>query len=506
MAAAPAAGTDRGAISQGAPGRVTARSLGAAAWRGLRSRRLAIALLALLAFAAGLGAALPQIDRVGPLAYGEWTQDNPLLARLAALLGLDALYSSWWFLGLFALLYVNTLACTLPQLRRAFALATRPPVLAAPGRRHAAHEISTGQQAEDALASAARLLQARGYRVAPLPGSLDARKGTVAVWGSPIFHLGLVVVLTGAAIAGLFRFSGYVELGEGQGFANRAGAYTQATAGPLFNRFVAIGPLRLGEGYRDFAIQLDRFSVTPSNWGGGIASQLASEVRVVEGGQEVGRTVIRVNEPLEYGGMWIYPTPLHGPAPIFEVVLPDGSAESGMVNLADAGDGRYENTVALPGTTLQMTVRATEGSQDLKVEVTERKYPRFAGQLAPGGSATVRDVTLTYREMRQWTALRVENDPGTAPMYAGFALTIAGLALGYLFERREVWIESTNCSGGTSLRLGGNAPRLRALFAAELEELATTLRGTLEPPRSAAGEVEGEARQVDPSAATPAAR
>ncbi len=453
----------------------TADPMLARAWHALRSRRLAIALLIGLGLLPIAGTIFPQQDRVGPMAYGQWAQANPRLAQLAARLSLDSLYSAWWFSALFALLGANTLACTLPQLRGAFLRTVRRPSPAGLDRRPATRQLPLRCHPGEALSVAEAELRSRGYRVMPLAGGLLGQKGILGVWGSPLFHLGLVVVLTGAMVGGLLHFSGYVEVAEGQGFLEEKGAYLQQTQGPLFGR---LGPLV--EGHRGFALQLDRFAATGSNWGSGISSDLVSEVTLLEDGRQVRRSAIRINEPLEYRGLKIYQTGAFGPAPVFQLELPDGSRDSGVVNLARQGDDQYGNSLYLPGTGYRMTVRAREGDAAVEVEIFERKLSLLRSRLQPGQSVEIDDVRLTLSELRRWTGLRIVADPGIIILYPGFALVILGLALSFLVVPREIWVATGELQDGSVLQLGGRSPRLKALFAAEFEGLAEALQARVE--------------------------
>ena len=465
-------------------------------WRALRSRRLAIALLMGLGVLALLGTVLPQQERVGPVAYQQWVQANPGTADLMRLLSLDSLYSAWWFLALFALLYANTLACTLPQLRSAFLRTVRQhspaPLDLSPAASSthgvAVFPIPTTVATGTVLVRAAEVLRRRRYHVAP-PGELSpmrgrrlvGRKGTLAVWGSPLFHLGLVVVLTGAAAGGLLRFSGYLEIADGQQFVESKLSYLQQSQGPLFDHSLTFGPVALtAEGHRGFTVRMDRLTATTSSWREGVPSDVASQVTLLEEGREVRHADLRINEPLEHRGIKLYQSGMFGLAPIFQLELPDGRGSTGAVYLSRQGHDRYENSLYLPGTSYHMTVRAREGDQGVEVEIFERKFSLWSGRLEPGQAAQFDQVSLKLEDLRRWTGLRVVADPGMIPVYLGFGLVLLGLAISVLVLRREVWVVVAESSEGRVVQVGGRAPRLKALFAAELQEMAEALREHLD--------------------------
>ncbi|HEX9015989.1 MAG TPA: cytochrome c biogenesis protein ResB [Chloroflexota bacterium] len=455
-------------------------ALGTAAWRNLRSRNLAIALLVALTMLSALGALLPQQDRVGPVAYAQWVRANPSIAWLARLVSLDSLYSSWWFLALFAMLYLNTLACTLPQFRAAYRRTSRLPELSLPALFPANAEFPLASTTAEALDTAALVLRRRGLKVETRSDGVAASKGSLAPWGSPLFHLGLVVLMTGAALGGLFRFTGYVEVGEGQAFVDAAPSYLQRSQGPLFDRSLPFGQgLLPGLGHQGFTIQLDRFTATRSTWREGTPADLASEVTIVDRGGAVSRTSVSINQPADQDGLRIYQTANSGVAPVFLLELPSGERQMGMVYLSSTGDGHYENSLNLPGGSYKMTVKARDGDSAVDIDVFERKLHVVSGHLEPGRSLRIDDATLTVQEVRRWTGLRVVNEAGDIVMYAGFALVAIGLLLIFLLVHRQVWATVADGPEGPVLRLWGRAPRLRALFAIEMEEISRDLEVSL---------------------------
>ncbi|MCL4534142.1 MAG: cytochrome c biogenesis protein ResB [Bacteroidetes bacterium] len=437
-------------------------------------------LLGALTLLSILGTVLPQQDRIGPFAYSQWAAGNPGPAWLARALSLGSLYSEWWFLAIFALLYVNTLACTLPQLRAAYRRASTNLRLDLPEDQPPYCDVAFCESSAEALDSAARMLGRKGYLVVPRAGGIAARKGSLAPWGSPVFHLGLIVLLSGMAISGLFHFTGYIEIGEGQTFVDEPSGYLQRSQGPLFGLVLPFDQIRLpGLGHQGFAVQLDRFTAINSNWREGIPRDLTSEVTISQSRVTVWRAAISINRPADRDGLELYQTSMFGLAPLFRLTFPDGSQQNGMVYLTSRGDGTYENSLHLPGSSYRMTLRARDGDRGVDAEVFERKLRVASGRLEPGGSLRVDDATLTFMDLRRWTGLQVVNQPGDAILYTGFALVAIGLFAIFLLVHKQVWVTVVEGPGGPVLRIWCRGSRLQALFAAEMDEIAEDLRLTL---------------------------
>ena len=98
--------------------------------RGLKSIRLAIVLMALIAAASIVGTLVeqePYDSRTRP------SRATAALGPLVVLLGLNHLYGAWWFLGLLGLLALSVAACTFSgarfTLRKIFTLITHASIL-----------------------------------------------------------------------------------------------------------------------------------------------------------------------------------------------------------------------------------------------------------------------------------------------------------------------------------------------------------------------------------------
>src|ERR671925_1547914 len=88
----------------------------ASAWRTLRSMRMALILLLVVALASVAGSLVPQIAN-SPQRVAVMYRDHPLLARLYESAGLFDVYGSWWFTLAYVLLLVSLASCLIPRTR-----------------------------------------------------------------------------------------------------------------------------------------------------------------------------------------------------------------------------------------------------------------------------------------------------------------------------------------------------------------------------------------------------
>ncbi|RCK79608.1 MAG: Cytochrome c-type biogenesis protein Ccs1/ResB [Candidatus Ozemobacter sibiricus] len=175
----------------------------------LVSLKTAIFLIALLSLLAVIGTLLPQGQEA------VFYQTNlPRAAPWILALGLDDLYHGWLFLGVLGLLALSTLACTLTRIQVT--------------RRRFSHRLATATPGEIASLPVGRRLdqeQTRRFtgfgtpaRTADDGSVLHLRvTGRAALLGSPLLHLGFLLILVGGLGSHLFG----VEMGLTGGTGDR---------------------------------------------------------------------------------------------------------------------------------------------------------------------------------------------------------------------------------------------------------------------------------------------
>lgn len=489
--------------------------LGLSVWRRLRSRNLTIVVLALVGIMIVLPLTLPQPDQVGPEAYSKWQEANPSLAQISEFLGLDHLFSAWWFLVVATLLYLNTLTCTIQQVGTGLRRFLAPPQFPSLGfLQSTRHSFSMEIDSSPAGAATAvrAALQKNGYSArtlangrfaaksaepepiipageeSPIPSGpgyqdasdsskglvaasagnrLYAEKGKLGLLGSPVLHLGLLLALTAAAWSGLTAFTGFAEVGEGQIFAETKGSYVQQSAGPLF-----------GDRHAGFNVRVDRVEVdAPITLGRAVEVPVRSEVTILEGDTPVTKGTLEVNKSLEYRGVRLFQTRIFGPAVLFSLRYADGNVDQGMVNLTSAGGGRHTSELYLPGTVYRAKVEQNSADNSVKVDVTYRKQSLFSGEMKPGQTLQFSDgVSLTLLDVRRWTNLRVVNDRSQIPLYAGFGLTVLGLAISVLCTRRQIWAFVEDRGGGSRVTCAALGVKSRAMLAEEFDSIRASFQ------------------------------
>lgn len=394
-------------------------------------------LLCLLAAGAALGVVVPQGLEEGEYArrYGE------AAGGLVVLLGLNRVFTAWWFVLPATLLAVSLIACSRRLWLLSYGRWKLPDAAGAAGRWAAGEQVaqarvgSSPEEARRSLAAAARRRGRAAHILGEAKGAhwLCLSRRRWAHWGTALTHYSLFLIAIGAI------------LGRVPGIA----IDTQI-------RIVQGDTYQDPEGALPFALRLDDFEIRLDPDTGAVGNYY-SDVTVLEDGKEVLRRRIAVNRHLEHRGVmltqssWgiagvrlevtvedethpvefpLFPDEVHGGwmfAPgSRSVLLPDHeSALAAIGFLADAerrGEevlDRGTGVVGTPALLLAVISDFEAGGHDITpLEVV------FAGESAamPGGE-------VRFVEAVAWTGLGVRRDPGLWLVWLGFIGCTLGMVL-----------------------------------------------------------------------------
>ncbi|MHB1399296.1 MAG: cytochrome c biogenesis protein ResB, partial [Trichloromonadaceae bacterium] len=330
------------------------------------------------------------------------------------------MYHSWWFLALLGLFSINITACSIKRFPRVWKTVHEPVLTADDGlfRTFSNTEELLVKDSPEAARDKLCALFAKQFAPATVTERdgkihLFAQKGKYARFGVYVTHASILIIFAGAIIGTIWGYKAYVNIVEG----------TQTTK--VWPRG-SEQPLELG-----FAVRCDAFSVAFYE-GSQRPKEFASELVVLENGQEVLKKRIVVNHPLQYKGITFYQSS-YGPAgdPGFRFRVQErASGESVEVN------ARQGQPVALPGggsfivsnfapsyqnfgpaAQLQMVGGDGRGGAFLVFQ----NHPEFDAQR--GGDYI---FSLIEAKQRYYTGLQVAKDPGVWVVWLGCAMLIFG--------------------------------------------------------------------------------
>ncbi|NJN76481.1 MAG: cytochrome c biogenesis protein, partial [Synechococcaceae cyanobacterium RL_1_2] len=206
-------------------------------------------------------------------------------------LGLNHVYSTWWYLGLLALFGASLIACTYQRQWPALKVAKKWQYYdqSRQFKKLAfAIELDRGS-----LKRVQELLSQRRYELFTEDSSLYGRKGLAGKIGPIIVHGGMIVVLIGSTIGALGGFFAQESVLSGNNFQ--------------INNVIEEGPFADSYLHKPWSVNVNRFWIdyTPK----GAVDQFYSDLSIIDSdGQELLRKTIFVNQPLRYDGITFYQT------------------------------------------------------------------------------------------------------------------------------------------------------------------------------------------------------
>jgi len=428
---------------------------------------LAMVLLALFGV---LFAQAPEGVRDDPAAYASWLEAMRPRYRgwtdILSALGFFRMFSSPAFITVTALLALSILACSAHRTPLLWQAATRPHTHVREsffdhGRLH--RTVTLAAPPEEVFRTVRAALVAQRFRVVEDPNgpglNLYADRFRFAPFGTVVAHVAFVLILAGVVISSStgFHDSGFtVTVGE---------------------------RVDVGHG-TSLAVELTAFR--DEYYEDGRPKDYASDVVLYEDGRQVAAQTVRVNAPLDFGGV-SFNQAYFGVAA--DVTVQDATGAThhiGGVPLQwGTDDGLYTfGILTLPDQALEVyVVAASSGQAERDIQAGEVRFELYAigedmplasGVAAQGVPTTIGDLTLTFERERQFTGLIVSRDPGAPWVWAGAILLMAGTCAAMFFRHRRIWVRVRAADGGSEVRLA-SPDRVDSTFESRFNELAGAL-------------------------------
>lgn len=428
--------------------------------RFFSSLKLTAVLLALLGLIFLAGQWIPQKSLLQRGMYEQWRQGSPALVGLLESVQFTEIYAAPLTLAVWLLFFINL---TTVMVRRIGVIGKR---IALPGRDEPLPETA-GYPYQGRLKLAAdnpdefyRSLEKNGFKVVATQEGFIALKNRHAPLATILFHLSFYLVLAGAVISIYTKFTGSVNVAEGESFSGELAAYATPPKLPTIGT-----PAKV------------RFTVLKVEpvVKGSTSTSLAVTLRDAGG---VSRE-IRINKPYKQGAVAVVVKNL-GVAPLF--VLTRGGAEvDGAVVKLDVLKGKTDRFNIGPYTVLAryfpdyevVAGEARSRSEEFRNPALQLKVLRndqlvSEGTVQPGGRLAIGNELLELREIPFWVGFAVIEEHGLPVLYGGFLLGVVALCWRFGAYRREL-VGRWQKAG--SLVVSGRADFYRALTAEEYETM-----------------------------------
>ncbi len=416
--------------------------------------RLAIILLLVIALFSISGTVIEQNQ--GLNYYQENYPENPALFgfltwQVLLTIGLNHVYTTWWYLSLLVFFGASLIACTfrrqLPALKavKIWNYYDKP-------KQFNKLAISAEIEAES-LAKIQSKLNVKGYRVYQNDHALYAQKGISGRIGPIIVHIGMIVILLGAIWGAFTGFFAQEIIPSGDTFS--------------INNFIEAGKFTNLESAQSFQVKVNNFRIQYTDTGS--VDQFYSDLSVInDNGEELKHETIFVNQPLRYNGITFYQTTwgISGikvqlnNSPIFK--LP-------MVELNSENQGR------IWGTWIPLKPDLTEGVSLIAKDLQGTMFLYdMRGNLVKAARTNmpieINGITLTILDLIGSTGLQIKSDPGVPIVYTGFALLMIGVVMSYI-SFSEVWALEKD----DRFFVGGKTNRAQVAFEKEFLQIIEQL-------------------------------
>lgn len=389
-------------------------------------------------------------------------------------------FRSWGFIGATAVLAVNLFFCTVRQLSRT--------LKARKAANCRLEDIATFPEktGEEAKIKIINTLKRRGYRLQVL-GSGDSIgfKNYFGMWSSVIFHTGMLIICLGVFIELGFSFTGRIALVPGQLFEDRAENYKFKQSGPFFSG-------NSGE----FSLFLHNVEAKYKDTG----VFAGGDISLIREGVEASRLTVEEGSPLGFKLWHIY---FEDFGYFISAKLESGGEEYplniGLSTIIHKDSETYQadstvdripylfNIEFVPNISRYENGRIKSYKPDkpaVRLIITKTEKGRtgqvFNGIVAAGKNVSIDKGTKFYFEgFYPWVTFTAKKEPGLYVIYAGFAVSLLGLTLIFLWVPEWVRIRFSYDNGDMNIMIGGSTTRYKNEFQHRFDDLKKEIAGLL---------------------------
>ncbi len=439
-------------------------------WAFFSSVKLALFLLFILAATSIIGTVVQQNEP-----YDRYVQEyGKRLADLMQVLGFTDMYNSWWFLSLLAIFALNLIVCSLDRIPNVIRIVRKDNLDTDPSRLEKMKirkGLVSDRPLEETAGRVEEYIRSKGWKPArrELANGIlvFAQKGGWTRFGVYVVHTSILVILLGAII-GSPRVARNIL--HKQDFAFKGGIMLPETRSTdTITSYLTGEKIPLG-----FTLRCNYFLI--EYYDNGMPKTYLSNVTVLENGQEVLTTDIKVNTPLTYRGITFYQSS-YQPFEEFIALIRKHDSDLGLKQIIPAGKQmRWDEAGILFG--ISNLEGHGESIHRVKIWFTDQQGPASRFWLTVGDEATVKRPSGDYSVIvKQWyaTGLQASKDPGVLLVYLGCGLMLVGLLIAFFMSHRKIWAYVSAGEGGTAVLFAGTANKNKVGFEKKFAELTDGL-------------------------------
>ena len=463
-------------------------------WDLFNSVKLTVFLLLILAVVSIIGTVIDQTnpEKNMQMLIGMFGPDSaPRVLKLLVDTGMTNMYHTWWFVGLLSMLVGNISVCTLDKLPRAIKVVRTPIApLSDEALKNSSlkREVRIKGDVASVRASVEATVRSAGFspNVSEDGGAVQfyAEKGKISRLGAYITHISLIIIFIGALIGSFWGYKAYAQIMENQS-VDKAELLNK----PLFSKFGDSVPL-------GFQVRCDKFTL--KMYESGMPSDYLSDLTIIDGGKEVLKKRIRVNDPLDYNSIRFFQS---------SYGVSSGMAKMLLRVTPKDGSGRIHDYPVMKGEQFQVegtpyAIQVGEMSPDVVIGPNNQLIAQ-SDQFKGRGAAVIKVVsngeivdqavilneapesqpqkspfTIQIMDYRGpfYTGLQVTYDPGVWIVWLGCTFMVVGTLVAFMTYHKKLWVSVKPADKGqVSVTLAGSANKNRQAFEGEFLRLVEKL-------------------------------
>lgn len=369
---------------------------------------------------------------------------NLLNWKTIEFLGINHIYTTWWFLTLLFVFSLSLFICSLSRQIPSLQNARRWHFYKNPNQ---FKKFSGSQEIKNTrLSILASHLQNYNYHIFQQGKSLYGYKGLLGRLAPIFVHGSIILLLAGSVLSLVSGFS----------------AQEMVPSGELFRLQNIIASGKLSYVPQEFSARVNDFRIEYNE--DKSISQFFSDISILSTeGEELRRSTISVNTPLQFNGLTIYQTDWDIIAirvkidhagiiqvPLKKVLLPNNN-KIWVGLIAES----TENQLSIVVTDLQkgVAIYNNSGQQIISVET--------------GNEYIIGGTCITFLNTIASTGLQIKSDPGIPLVYTSFFFLIISVSVSYL-SYSQIWIIEKK----QGFYIGGVTNRAQLVFEEELVKIS----------------------------------
>jgi len=423
---------------------------------------------------------------------------SPAMLRFLDATGLTDVFHTRWFVALLILVSFSIIAASVQRFPNAWRYFARPykspdesfrkvlptqAQIAVPGNPLVDNE-------EQGLSAAERAFKHLGLKTERIVRtnsfSLFSERSRISEMAVYIVHASLLLIFLGFIVDSLYGWRGFLMLSPG----------TASNQIEMKNGSMRTIP---------FSIRCD--GAGEETYADGTPKKYWSKLAVVDGGQEISRKEIVVNDPLVYHGLRFYQASYGRTGKLDQLIL-DATPANNVASTPQEISLAMNQTVALdPDTSVQLVEfipdfvvqdgRVYARSKDIvnpavHMIVTSKKANSSVNVWLPPMPGIDENASSPYtfdpKDLKTgvYTGLQVSHEPGQFAVWAGVVLMAIGLTFVFYVVHMRFWVVTVrDAQGGTALWVGGTANRNRDAFELKFKTVVEQIQKELKPASAA---------------------